>query len=159
MNKKKDKKNTGSSIAVNKKARHDYTIESTLEAGLVLEGWEVKSIRAGRVQLKDSYVDIRDGEAWLKGTHISPLNTVCTHITADPMRHRKCLLHQKEITKFIGLVQRAGYTLVPLNMHWKKNKVKLEIGLAKGKTAPDKRASAKDKDWSRQKQRLLKNQL
>lgn len=158
MNKKKIKKNTGSTIVLNKKARHDYTIESTLETGLILEGWEVKSIRDGRIQLKDSYVDIRDGEAWLKGAHISPLNTVCTHITAEPMRHRKCLLHKKELAKYIGLIQRAGYTLIPLNMHWKKNKVKLELGLAKGKKAPDKRASAKDKDWERQKQRIMKGQ-
>lgn len=141
-------------IADNRKARHDYQIESQFEAGLVLEGWEVKSLRAGRAQLKESYVTVKGGEAWLVGAHISPLATVSTHITADPTRSRKLLLHAKELNKLIGAVQRKGYTLIPLNLHWKRGRVKLEIALAKGKKLYDKRATEKQRDWERQKQRI-----
>lgn len=155
---KKSKKNsdTSSSISVNKKAFHDYIIEQRIEAGIVFEGWEVKSIRAGRVQLKDSYVVIKRGEAWLIGSHISPLNTVSTHVKADPLRSRKLLLHKKELKTLIGATQRQGYTLAALAMYWKKNKVKIEIGLAKGKKEFDKRQSLKERDWQREKARALK---
>ncbi len=143
-------------IALNKKARHDYFIEERFEAGIVLEGWEVKSLRAGRIQLKESYVVIKDGEAFLLGAHISPLTTASTHIHPDQTRTRKLLLHRKELNKLIGLVERKGYTLVPTAMYWKKGRAKLEIGLAKGKQEHDKRAAIKDRDWQRDKQRLLK---
>ncbi len=153
----KKKKNTGSHvIAVNRQARHDFFIEETYEAGLVLEGWEVKSLRAGRVNLKESYVLIKEGEAWLFGAHISPLASASTHIQPDPTRTRKLLLNKQELNKLIGLVERRGYTLVPLKLYWKKNLVKLEIGLAKGKKLYDKRAVAKERDWQREKQRLIK---
>ena len=155
---KPDKKNAASKrIAVNKKARHDYFVEDTFEAGLALEGWEVKSLREGRAQLTESYVHIRDGEAWLLGAHISPLRTVSTHIRADPTRTRKLLLHRVELDRLIGAVERKGYTLVPLNLHWARGKAKLEIGLAKGKKQHDKRATEKDRDWQRQKARILKS--
>lgn len=147
---------TNRSIAVNKKAFHDYHIEQRFEAGMVLEGWEVKSIRGGRLQLKDSYVVIKHSEAWLLGTHISPLQTISTHIKADPVRTRKLLLTSKELRTLIGAVQRKGYTLVPLAMYWKKNRVKLEIGLAKGKKEYDKRETLKQRDWDREKQRTAK---
>jgi SsrA-binding protein len=141
-------------IAENRKARHDYHIEEQFEAGLVLEGWEVKSLRAGRAQLKESYVIIKRGEAWLVGAHISPLPTASTHITPDPVRSRKLLLHQRELNKLIGAVQRKGYTLVPLNLHWKKGNAKLEIALAKGKKLYDKRETEKRRDWERRKQQI-----
>lgn len=141
-------------VADNRKAKHDYFIEAQYEAGIVLEGWEVKSLRAGRAQLKESYVVIKKGEIWLIGAHISPLSTVSTHIKADPVRSRKLLLHGKEIAKLIGAVERKGYTLVPLNMHWKKGTAKVEIALAKGKKQHDKRQVEKDRDWNRQKQRI-----
>ena len=143
-------------IAVNKKAFHDYHIEQRLEAGLVLEGWEVKSIRAGRIQLKDSYVIIKKGEAWLLGVNISPLPTTSTHIKPDPGRTRKLLLTNKELRTLIGAVQRKGYTLTTLSLYWKKNRIKLEIGLAKGKKEYDKRESIKQRDWDREKQRTAK---
>jgi SsrA-binding protein len=142
-------------IADNRKARHDYHIESQFEAGLVLEGWEIKSLRAGRAQLKESYVIIKAGEAWLVGAHISPLANVSTHITPDPVRSRKLLLHKNELNKLIGAVQRKGYTIVPLNLHWKKGRAKLEIALAKGKKLYDKREAEKRRDWERQKQKIL----
>jgi SsrA-binding protein len=145
------------SIAENKKAFHDYFIEEKLEAGLVLEGWEVKSIRAGRVQLKEAYVILKDGEVWLLGCHISPLTTASTHVNPDPVRTRKLLLHEREIARLIGKVERAGYALVPLNMHFAKGRVKLEIGLAKGKKQYDKRESEKQKDWEREKARLMRD--
>ena len=151
------KSSGGSTIALNKKARHDYFIEQTYEAGLVLEGWEVKSLRAGRVQLKESYVIIKEGEAWLLGSHISPLSTASTHIHPEPMRTRKLLLHQRELDQLIGAVERKGYALVPLALYWKKGRAKLEIGLAKGKKQHDKREVEKDRDWQREKQRLLKS--
>jgi SsrA-binding protein len=147
------------SIAENKKAFHDYFIEEKLEAGLVLEGWEVKSIRAGRAQLKEAYVIVMDGEVWLLGCHISPLTTASTHVKPDPVRTRKLLLHEREIAKLIGKVERAGYALVPLNLHFAKGRVKLEIGLAKGKKQYDKRDSEKQKDWEREKARLMRDKI
>ncbi len=156
MASKKKKKTADNVIAVNRQARHDYFIEETFEAGLVLEGWEVKSLRAGRVNLKESYVLIKNGEAWLFGAHISPLASASTHINPDPTRTRKLLLKKQELNKLIGHVERRGYTLVPLKLYWKKNLVKLEIGLAKGKKLHDKRATEKERDWQREKQRLLK---
>ncbi len=144
------------SIAENKKAFHDYFIEEKLEAGLVLEGWEVKSIRAGRVQLKEAYVIVKDGGMWLLGCHISPLTTASTHVTPDPVRTRKLLLHEREIARLIGKVERAGYGLVPLDLHFSKGRVKLEIGLAKGKKQYDKRETEKQRDWQREKARLMR---
>ncbi len=159
MSKKKaSKSGEGSStIALNKKARHDFFIEERFEAGLALEGWEVKSLRAGRVQLSESYVLIKSGEAWLFGAHISPLTTASTHIHPDPLRTRKLLLHKSELNKLIGQVERKGYTLAPLALYWKRGRAKLEIGLAKGKKEHDKRAVLKDRDWQREKARLLKS--
>lgn len=143
-------------IVDNKKAFHDYFIEERYEAGMVLEGWEVKSIRAGRVQLKEAYVIVRKGEVFLFGAHISPLPTASTHISPDPVRTRKLLLKAEEIKKLIGKVERAGYTLVPLNLHYTKGRVKCEIGLAKGKKQHDKRESEKQRDWQREQQTILK---
>ena len=154
---KKKKKTTGSTIALNKKARHDYHIEERFEAGVALQGWEAKSMRAGRVQLKESYVIIRNGEIYLFGAHISPLTTASTHVIADPTRTRKLLLHQREISKLIGAVERKGYTLVPLALYWKRGRAKLEIALAKGKKEHDKRAAIKEREWNRDQHRLLKN--
>ena len=144
------------SIVQNKKAFHDYFIEEKYETGMVLEGWEVKAIRDGRVQLKEAYVIIRNGELYLIGSHISPLMTASTHIHPDPVRTRKLLLHAEEIQRLIGKVERAGYTLVPLDMHYKGGRIKLEIGLAKGKKQHDKRESEKQKEWERTKQRLMR---
>jgi SsrA-binding protein len=144
-------------IAVNRKARHDYFIEETFEAGLALEGWEVKSLRAGRAQLTEAYVHVRDGEAWLLGAHITPLPTASTHIDPDPTRTRKLLLHRRELDRLVGAVERKGYTLVPLDLHWSRGRAKLSIGLAKGKKQHDKRATVKDRDWQRQKARILKS--
>lgn len=143
-------------IADNKKAFHDYFIEERHEAGIVLEGWEVKAIRAARVQLKEAYVVVRNSELYLIGAHISPLPTASTHIVPDATRTRKLLLHGAEIAKLIGKVERAGYTLVPLNLHYTRGRIKLEIGLAKGKKQHDKRDSEKQREWEREKQRLLK---
>jgi SsrA-binding protein len=157
MSKKSKKKSSGgSTIALNKKSGHDYFIEDRYEAGLSLQGWEVKSLREGRVQIKESYVTIKDGEAFLFGAHIVPLSTASTHIHPDPIRTRKLLLHRSELSKLIGLVERKGYTLVPTAMYWKKGMAKLEIGLAKGKKQHDKRASDKDRGWQREKARLFK---
>ena len=147
------------SIAENKKAFHDYFVEERYEAGIVLEGWEVKSIRAGRVQIKEAYVIVKDGEVWLLGCHISPLTTASTHIKPDPVRTRKLLLHEREIAKLIGKVERAGYALVPLNLHFTKGRVKLEVGLAKGKKQFDKRETEKQKDWVREKARLMRDKV
>lgn len=153
----KPKPKTGqSTIALNKKAGHDYHIEQRFEAGLSLEGWEVKSARAGRVQLRESYVRIIQGEAFLLGCHISALISASSHITPNPTRDRKLLLKRTEIHRLIGLVERAGYTLVPTAMYWKRGRAKLEIGLAKGKKLHDKRDSEKDRDWLREKERLFK---
>lgn len=158
MAKKKNKTSSGgSTIALNKKARHDYFITDRLEAGIVLEGWEVKSLRAGRIQLRDSYVLVKDGEAWLLGALITPLPTASTHIRPDPTRTRKLLLHRTELDKLIGAVERKGYTVIPLAMYWKRGRAKVEIGLAKGKHSHDKRAVQKERDWQRQKERLLRN--
>ncbi len=154
MSKKSTK--PSSTIALNKKARHDYALEERFEAGIVLEGWEVKSLRAGRIQLRDSYVLVKDGEAWLFGALITPLPTASTHIQPDPQRSRKLLLHRTELDRLIGAVERRGYTLVPTAMYWKQGRAKVEIALAKGKQAHDKRASEKERDWQREKQRLLR---
>jgi SsrA-binding protein len=143
-------------IALNKKAKYDYTLEERFEAGLVLQGWEAKSLRAGRVQLRDSYILLKDGEAWLFGALITPLPSASTHVLADPQRNRKVLLHQRELSHLIGAVERKGYTAVATAMYWKKGRAKLEIALAKGKQAHDKRASIKERDWQREQQRLLK---
>jgi SsrA-binding protein len=144
------------SIVENRKAFHDYFIEQRFEAGVSLEGWEVKAIREGRAQLKEAYVIVSGGEILLVGAHVSPLATASTHITPDPTRTRKLLLHRAEISRLIGAVERAGYTLVPLNMHYSRGRIKLEIGLAKGKKQHDKRAAERDKDWRREQQRLLR---
>ncbi len=143
-------------IAVNRKARHDYFIEDKLEAGLVLEGWEAKSLREGSAQITESYVQLRNGEAWLIGAHFAPAKTTASHIKADPTRSRKLLLQRYELDRLIGAVERKGFALVPLNLHWAKGRAKLEIGLAKGKKQHDKRAASKDRDWQRQKERILK---
>lgn len=153
---KKDKKPAPRIIADNRKSRHDYFIEQKFEAGLSLEGWEVKSLRDGRAQLKESYVVIKHGEAWLIGAHISPLATASTHIKPDPLRSRKLLLNRRELDKLQAAVSRKGYTVVPLNLHWTRNRVKCEIALAKGKAQHDKRDSIKQRDWNREKARLLK---
>ena len=144
------------SIADNKKAFHDYFIEEKFEAGLILEGWEVKAIRASRVQLKEAYVIVKHGAVYLIGCHISPLLTASTHIHPDPTRSRKLLLHASEISKLIGKTERAGFTLIPLNMHFSKGRIKLDIGLAKGKKEHDKRATEKDREWQREKLRLVR---
>ncbi|BBI99515.1 SsrA-binding protein [Ferrigenium kumadai] len=146
------------SIIQNKKAFHDFFIEDKYEAGLMLEGWEVKAIRAGRVQVKEAYVVVKDGELWLIGSHISPLQNASTHIHPDPTRSRKLLLHAHEIDKIIGKVQRAGYTLMPLDMHYKGGRVKLEIGLAKGKKQHDKRATERDRDAKREAAQAMKKE-
>jgi len=146
-----------STIAVNRKAHHDYIIEERYEAGVVLEGWEVKSLRAGKIQLDQGYVLLRNNAIWLIGAQITPLLSASSHIQPDPQRTRKLLLHTNEINKLIGLVERKGYTLVPLQLYWKNNRVKLEIGLAKGKKLHDKRAAEKDRDWQRSKQRNFKD--
>lgn len=144
------------SIIQNKKAFHDYFIEERFEAGIALEGWEVKAIREGRAQLKEAYVIVSSGELFLLGSHISPLPTASTHIQPDPTRTRKLLLKAGEIDKLIGAVERAGYTIVPIDMHYTRGRVKLEIGLAKGKKQHDKRQTERDKDWQREQQRLLR---
>lgn len=144
------------SIVENRKASHDYFIEERYEAGLVLEGWEVKAIRAARAQLKEAYVVIRNQEICLIGAHISPLGSASTHLTPDPVRSRKLLLHAEQINRLIGKVEQSGYTLVPLNLHYAKGRIKLEIGLARGKKQYDKRATEKERDWNREKQRVLR---
>ena len=144
------------SIVDNKKAFHDYFIEERFEAGLALEGWEVKAIRAGRAQIKEAYVILRGGEVFLIGCHISPLPTASTHIQPDPVRTRKLLLHSAEISKLIGKVERAGYALVPLDLHFTRGRVKIAIGLAHGKKQHDKRDTEKKRDWEREKQRLMR---
>ena len=143
------------SIIDNRKAFHDYFIEDRFEAGLVLEGWEAKAIRAGRAQLKEAYVVIKSGEIFLIGAHISPLATASTHIHPDPVRTRKLLLHSEEIAKLIGKVERAGYALVPIDLHYTKGRIKLSVGLAKGKKQYDKRETEKERDWVREKARIM----
>jgi SsrA-binding protein len=147
------------SIADNKKAFHDYFIEDKFEAGMVLEGWEVKAIRANRVQLKEAYVVLKNAEVYLIGCHISPLLSASTHVYPDPTRSRKLLLRAEEIRKLIGKTERAGFTLVPLDMHFSKGRIKLQIGLAKGKKEYDKRATVKEREWQREKQRIVRDAL
>ena len=154
------KKSTGSgsgSIAQNKKARHEYFIHDKFEAGMALEGWEVKSLRAGKISLVDSYVLMKNGEAYLLGAHITPLSTVSTHFVPDPTRTRKLLLHKRELGRIFGALTKEGLTCVPLALYWKTGKVKCEIALAKGKKLHDKRATERDRDWGREKGRLMKN--
>ncbi|WP_068805131.1 SsrA-binding protein SmpB [Thauera phenolivorans] len=146
------------SIIDNRKAYHDYFIEDKYEAGLVLEGWEVKAIRSGRANIKEAYVIIRGEEIFVIGMHISPLSSTSTHLKTDPVRTRKLLLHAREIAKLIGKVERAGYALVPLDLHYAKGRIKMEVGLAKGKKQYDKREDAKKKDWEREKQRMIRAQ-
>jgi SsrA-binding protein len=143
-------------IAQNKKAFHDYFVEERVEAGIALEGWEVKSIRAGRAQLKEAYVVVRSGEVFLIGCHVSPLPTASTHIHPDPTRTRKLLLHAEEIRRLIGKVEQRGYTLVPLDLHYRGGRIKLEIGLARGKKQHDKRDAEKEREWERERQRLMR---
>ncbi len=144
------------SIVENRKAFHDYFVEERFEAGLALEGWEVKAIRAGRVQLKEAYVIVKSGEVFLIGAHISPLASASTHVQPDPVRSRKLLLHAEEIQRLIGKVERAGYALVPLNLHYSKGRIKCEIGLARGKKQHDKRDTEKQREWEREKARLMR---
>jgi SsrA-binding protein len=157
MSSNSSRKTTGAVIAVNRKARHDYFIEDDFEAGLVLDGWEVKALRAGRAQIAEGYVTLRNGEAWLVGAHVSPLTSASTHVQADPARSRKLLLHRRELDRLVGAVERKGQALVPLDLHWSKGRAKLRVGLARGKKKHDKRAASKDRDWQRQKERILKN--
>ena len=145
------------SIVENKKAYHDYFVEEKFEAGLSLQGWEVKAIRAGRAQLKEAYVIVKDGAIVLIGAHVTPLSTASTHVHPDPTRTRQLLMHRAEINRLIGKVERAGYTLVPLNLHYSKGRVKVDIGLAKGKKQHDKRDTEKERDWNRERQQLLRN--
>lgn len=151
------RKLSSGTIALNKKAKHEYFIEQKYEAGIALQGWEVKSLREGRVQLGDSYVLLKGNQIFLFGAHITALPTASTHIIPDPIRTRKLLLHRREIDSLVGAVEREGYTLIPLALYWKDNLVKLEIAIAKGKKMHDKRATEKDKDWQRQKQRIMRN--
>ncbi len=157
MASKKNKKTPSNNIAQNRRARHDYFLEDKFEAGLVLEGWEVKSMRDGRAQLNESYVVIDKSEAWLHGAHISPLLSASTHIHPENVRRRKLLLNRIELNRLIGAVDRKGYTIVPVSLYWKKGRAKLEIALAKGKQHHDKRAAAKDADWAREKARVFRD--
>ncbi len=157
MTKKHRSTQNSSVITLNKKATHDYSVEQRLEAGIVLQGWEVKSIREGRIQLRDSHVVIKKGEAWLLGSQISPLLSASTHIVPDITRTRKLLLKKEELKKLIGNIERKGYTVIALKAYWKKGHVKIEIALAKGKKTHDKRESIKQRDWDREKARTLKN--
>lgn len=154
---KKKPKAKDNTIGLNKKARFEFHLSEEFEAGLVLEGWEVKSLRAGRLQLSDSYVFIKNGEAFLLGALITPLQTASTHISPEPQRIRKLLLHRRELDKMIGAIDRQGFTIVPVAMYWKNNRVKVKIALAKGKQKQDKRATEKNRDWQRDKQRILRN--
>ena len=152
----KTPKTSSNIIAQNKRARHDYSLSDKYEAGLVLTGWEVKSLRAGKGQLVDSYVFLKDGEAWLLGAHIEPLQTASTHVVAEPTRYRKLLLNERELGKLFAATQQEGYTCVALSLYWKKHLIKCEIALGKGKKDHDKRHSEKDRDWDRQKQRIAR---
>ena len=155
--KSKKGKATSSNIAQNRRVRHDFFLEDNFEAGLVLEGWEVKSLRDGRGQLNESYVQLHQGEAWLHGCHISPMLSASTHIHPDDIRRHKLLLNRVELNRLVAAVDRKGYTIVPVSMYWKKGRAKLEIALAKGKQHHDKRATEKDKDWAREKSRIFRN--
>ncbi|WP_440053184.1 SsrA-binding protein SmpB [Pseudoalteromonas sp. T1lg65] len=157
MAKKKSNKSNSNTIALNKKARHEYSLHEKFEAGVELQGWEVKSIRAGKVNISDTYIHIKNGEAFLLGSQIQPLNSASTHVICDPMRYRKLLLNKREINRLIGATEREGYSLIATAMYWKKCWVKLEFYLAKGKKMHDKRADIKDRDWSRDKERLMKH--
>lgn len=152
-------KQDNATIVVNKKARFDYFIEDQYEAGLVLEGWEVKSLRAGKINLSDAHVIIKYGEAWLLGAQIQPLPTASTHLLPDPTRTRKLLLKQRELNHLIGAVERQGYTLIPLSFYWSRNKVKMKLVLAKGKKTHDKRETIKDRDWKKEQSRIMKKSL
>jgi len=152
----KKSKTPDNTIAQNRIARHDYFIDDDIEVGMSLEGWEVKSLRAGNLQLKESYVMIKNGEMWITGAHISPLNSASTHVNADPRRTRKLLAHRSEIDRLGGMVERKGFTLVALSAYWVRGKAKLKIGVAKGKKSHDKRASVKERDWKRDQARILK---
>lgn len=154
---RKRNKPSANTIALNKKARFDYFIEEQLEAGLELEGWEAKSLRAGKAQLTESYVTLKDGQAWLLGAHFTPLATASTHISPDPTRTRRLLMHRKELDRLTGLVERRGYTLVALELYWVRGRAKLAVGLAKGKKQHDKRAVEKDRDWQRDRARIMKS--
>lgn len=154
---KKKTKAPSNNIATNRVARHDYFIEDEIEVGLVLEGWEVKSLRDGNLQLKESYVMVKNGEIWLIGAHISPLSSASTHIKPNPTRSRKLLAHRREIDRLVGMVERKGYTLVALAAYWSRGRAKLKLGIARGKKAHDKRASIKDRDWKRDQARMLKS--
>jgi len=157
MSKSEKKEEAQRSIAVNRRARHDYFIEDTYEAGLALAGWEVKSLRDGRAQITEAYVTLKNNEAWLIGAHITPLLSASTHVHPDATRTRKLLLQAKQIATLTGKVERAGYTVVPLELHWTRGRAKLSIGLAKGKKQHDKRADAKKRDWQREQGRLLRH--
>lgn len=152
----KDKANSTGTIALNKRARHDYHLEERFEAGMALQGWELKAIRAGRANITEAYAVVRNGEIFLFGAQITPLIQASTHVIADDRRTRKLLLHKAEIESLIGKVERDGYTIVPTAMYWKGNKVKTEVALAKGKQTHDKRDAAKDRDWARDKQRVMR---
>ncbi len=151
-----DKDDSADFIAVNRRARHDYFIEERFEAGIALLGWEVKALRAGRLQLAESYVLLKDDEAWLFGAHVSALLAASSHVVPDPTRSRKLLMHRRQIDSLIGAVERKGRTIVPLSMYWKNGRAKLEIGLARGKKDHDKRADLREKDWQREKARVMK---
>lgn len=157
MSAKNSKTNASASIAQNRKARHDFIIEETYEAGLVLQGWELKSIRAGRIQISDAFVQLHQGEAWLHGAVITPLPSASTHVVADAQRNRKLLLNRREIDQLAGAIERKGMTAVALSMYWKSGRVKASVGLARGKKQHDKRASEKARDWQREKTRILKS--
>ncbi|TJY55799.1 SsrA-binding protein SmpB [Sinimarinibacterium sp. CAU 1509] len=157
MSKSEKEEQAARQIAVNRRARHEYHIDERYEAGLALQGWEVKSLRAGRAQITEAYVTLKNGEAFLIGAHFTPLKQTCTHEIADATRTRKLLLHERELAGLIGKVERAGYTLIPLDLHWTRGRAKLEVGLAKGKKQHDKRADIKEKDWQRQKERLMRH--
>ncbi|HLR14027.1 MAG TPA: SsrA-binding protein SmpB [Burkholderiaceae bacterium] len=147
------------SIIKNRKAYHDYFIEERFEAGLVLQGWEVKAIRAGQVHLKESYLIVRDGEIWVVGMHISPLPNISSHVVPDPVRTRKLLLHADEIRKLLGKVEQRGYTMVPLDLHYRRGRIKMDFGLGRGKKQHDKRQTARDKDWQRERERFMKHDI
>ena len=147
----------GRTIALNKRARHDYSIDERFEAGIALEGWEVKSLRAGKVQIVESYILLKDSEAFLFGALITPLRTASTHISPEPQRSRKLLLHRSELNRLVGAVERKGFALIPTALYWKNGKVKLELGIARGKKEHDKREVEKDRDWQRQKAQIMRH--
>jgi SsrA-binding protein len=154
---KEKEKNTDRLIAANKRARFEYFIEDSYEAGLMLQGWEVKSLREGRAQITEAYVTLKNGEAWLIGAHFTPLKQTCTHVLADATRTRKLLMNRKELSTLIGKVERAGYTLAPLDLHWTNGRAKLQVGLAKGKKQHDKRDTIKERDWEREQGRIMRH--